>query len=174
MGVAGGAHLIRDPVRDLGEIGALDGDESALVGIALHADDAAADQVVTVDKDEPSGNSVLPVGVEREHGAGAKDDLRYLVAFHPVGRGGAQVVGVDGALDRLHLDRDLPGIELERVRAAHLERPAAEPEEARTEYVGLDRRRLGVTRERAALEEDGLIEREADRLAGAGGLGRVP
>ena len=115
---------------------------------------------------------LVAVLVEREQAAGAQHDLGDRVALDLLGRAGGQVAGVDHALDRLHGDVGLGGVELEGVAAAPGERLAAEPEQAAAEHVALDRRMLDVGCDLAALDEDLLVERDPDRLAGAR-LGRL-
>ena len=155
------------------DVGRADGDEAALVGIALHRDDAAADRQIVLDQDEAAGGGVGRVLVEREQALGAQHDLAGAVALDPVGGPDREVARVDDALDRLDRDRGLERAELERVAARRRQRLVAEPEQARLEDVGLDRRLLEVAHDLAALDEDLLVEGDADALPGpglAGGL----
>ncbi len=108
--------------------------------------------------------------VEREKPAGAQHDLGNRIALDHIGGPRRQIAGVDHPLDRLHGDLGLAGVELERVAVADRERLAAEPEQAAAEHVALDRRMVGVGRDLAALDEDLLVERDADRLPGFGAL----
>ena len=173
VAVAAGARLARDGVADLGDVGRADRDQLALVGVALHRDDAAAQRQVVLDQHEPAGDRVLDVLVEREHALGAQHDLAGAVALDLVGSLGRQVGGVDDVLDRLDRDRRLERAELERVALAHLQRLVAEPEQPRLEHVALDRRVLEVAHHLAALDEDLLGQGDADALPGLRQLGRL-
>ena len=99
MPAARQAHVGGDAVLNHLDVGRLHGDEGALIGITLHADDAAADRVITVEKDEATHAQVFRERVERQHGARAQHHLGHAVAFDPIRSQGRQIVGVDDALE---------------------------------------------------------------------------
>ena len=71
-------------VADRGDVGRAHGDQLALVRVALHRDDAAADRQVVLDQDEAAGDRVLPVLVQRQQALGAQHDLAGAVALDPL------------------------------------------------------------------------------------------
>ena len=162
------AQRVADPVEDFRDIGRAHGHELALVRIAFHADDPAGDREIAVAEHEASGARVRAEGIEGQKGARAQDDLGDRVALGRLGLGTREIRGIEDALDLLHLDRHGRGLEPERVVLPRFERDGAEPEEPGAEHVGLDGRLLGVADDLAALDEDRLIEGEADRLASTG------
>ena len=122
------------------------------------------DRQIVLDQDEAAGGGIGLVLVEGEQALGAEHHLAGAVALEPVGGLGREVARVDDVLDRLDRDRGLERVELEGVLAADRQRLVAEPEEARPEDVGLEGGSFLVAHDLAALDEDLLVEGDAEAL----------
>ena len=161
------AILHRHPTFHRADVGGDHGALGALVGVALHGDDAAADNVVAIDQHEPAGARVLLKLVQRQQRAGAQHHLGDRIALDSVAGAERQIADIDDGLDLLHLDREFAGRQLHLVGPALAQRRVAQPEQPRAEHIGFDRRGLGMADDLSALNEDRLVQRDADRLAGA-------
>src|SRR5204862_7809512 len=107
--------------------------------------------------------------VEGEYRARAQYDVGDAVALHRRRLGALrQALCVVESLDRLHGGADVAGGDAQAVVLADPQRLMAEPHEAGAEDVGLDRRMLREAGDGAALDEELLVQREADGLAGLG------
>ena len=160
-------------MADRRDVGRADGDEATLVGVAFHRDDAAAHRQIVLDQDEAAGGGIGLVLVEGEQALGAEHHLAGTIALDPVGGLGREVARVDDVLDRRDRDRGLERVELEDVLAAGRQGLVTEPEEARLEDVGLEGGFFLVAHDLAALDEDLLVEGDAEALAGARRLERL-
>ena len=123
-------------------------------------------------RDEAARYGIVREGVEGEHRAAAQDHLGDSVLPDLVQARGrilrVRLVGVDRALDGLRLDFYGSAAEPQRAAPAGCERRAPEPEQPGAEHVRFDRRPVLVAQGLAALDENRLVEREPDRLAGCG------
>jgi hypothetical protein len=77
-----------------------------------------------------------------------------------------QALGIVEPLDRLHGGADIARGDAQAIVLADPQRLVAEPHQAGAEDVGLDRRVLLQAGDGAALDEELLVQREADGLAG--------
>ena len=138
----------------------------ALVGIALHVDDAAADDVEAVDQHETAGARIAAYSSSASRLA-----LRRMTSatslWRPSVAGLAgQPIGVEDALDRLDGHRGGLGRD---ASAGRSRRPAAGVRRARTAAPGTRwsaSAHAVVAGDVAALDENLLVERDADRSAG--------
>ncbi len=121
--------------------------------------------VGAVDQHETAQRRIGAVFVEREQARAAQRDLGDLVGGDGGGLGAGEGLGVDDPVDGLHGHRGVPGRQFQPVGRVLGQLAAAEPEQAGAEHMRQDRRRGLVARQIAALDEDGLVERDADRLA---------
>ena len=151
--VAPAPVLGRNLMLDAAQVGGPDRDNVTLIGIPLHVDGTAADDLVALDEHEAPGAGERFRFVEREHCGAAQHDLGGIVPHHLVGLARGKVRRVDNALDLLHAQLGLAAVEPEPVFSPLTKRVAAQPIDQRPEDVALDGRVFAVARDFAALAE---------------------
>ena len=166
MAVTGAARSRCDPVVHRKDIGGFHGDALALIGIALHADDAAAHSIVFVHQNKPPHGGIVHEFIEHHHPPRPQDHLGHGVTLHFFGLGGGQIAGVDHSLNGLDNHIVMRRGQFKLVGLAHDKRLAPEPEYPRPENIGLHREVFHVAGDLAALDEDLVCQRNANGLPG--------